>query len=672
MDAFQPQSEPPHRPLEPGEIRIVTLLPGRFDGPINCTLEHVKLSDLTLGSTAAAYQAVSYVWGDPTQTQPITLDGAAYPVTANLYSALKYLRETDTPARLWVDSVCINQQDVFERSAQVGRMRAIYASAAQVSVWLGDYGAHPKSDWHLGFQYMIARADWMAKPPTTPAEQRRFDTLEARHARGSEIMAGLLARPWFMRAWVVQEVAVRHFTNDDEKVKLMVGHLTVPWFAIDRAFGRLLYNRASLPDGTLSDSYGAPNGLSSIAKAWNYKHLLTLLAAEAKYVSFGEQLAIHLSRFTQFGATDQRDRIYSLLGMLVGNETVPDSLAPDYSKPASRVFHEYTAWMLLEGGCIDVLGLNSGPSQDGGPSWVPNFVGRRGVFYRNLEDTSPAKLLDGDRLLEIEALPLTVVSAAGPRCSIRAESAKKTAAGATTQEATEVFLEECRRYLSGCEDLLSVLPEAEGDSAGETEASPAGSRAKASKLARLKGWAKRASRVPEAAPAAAGGADTPTPRQRLNKYFEDSFATSLMDSHWSTPLPPKQLYDVLMTGPADDGPAQRVALSGPYGSYIADEFDGYTLFACENGDVDFCRSTSLAPQPGDMVCLLRGSTHRYLLRPVGGMEQWTLVGTAYMDAEFGRGWHRHGQKKEAEMKASYAKVWKESAERGNVVQVVIR
>ncbi len=652
-------------------MRIVTLLPGPLDSPIHCTLEHVKLSDLTPGSTAAAYQAVSYVWGDPTQTQPITLDGAAYPVTTNLYSALNYLREAGEPTRLWVDSLCINQRDVFERSAQVGQMRAIFASAARVSVWLGDYGPHPKSDWHLGFQYMIARADWMSKPPKTPAEQHRFDTLQARHVRGSEIMSGLLARPWFMRAWVVQEVAVRHFRNDDEKVKLMVGHLTVPWFAMDGAFGRLLYNRAPRPDGTLSDSYGAPNGLCSISKAWNYKHQLTLLAGEAKYVGFGEQLAMYLSRFTQFGATDQRDRIYSLLGMLVGNETVPDSLAPDYSKPASAVFHEYTAWMLREGGCVDVLGLSSG-SPDGGPSWVPNFVGRRGVFYRNLEEASPVKLLDGDRLLEIEALPLTVVSAAGPRCSIRAESSRRTTAGGTAQDATEVFLEECRRYLSSCEDLLSVPVKVVADSAEGSEAAPATSRAKASKLARLKGWAKRASRVPEPNPTASA-ADTPTPRQRLNKYFEDSFATSLMDSHWTTPLPPKQLYDVLMTGPADDdAPGNRVALSHPYGSYIADEFDGYSLFTCENGDVDFCRSTAVAPQAGDMVCLLRGSTHRYVLRPVGETEQWALVGTAYMDAEFSREWHRHGQEKEAGMRAAYASLWSQNVERGDVVQVVIR
>jgi hypothetical protein len=44
-----------------------------------------------------------------------------------------------------------------------------------------------------------------------------MSTLESRHARDSEVMAELLAGPWFTRVWVVQEVAVRHFRNDDER-----------------------------------------------------------------------------------------------------------------------------------------------------------------------------------------------------------------------------------------------------------------------------------------------------------------------------------------------------------------------------------------------------------------------------------------------------------------------
>ncbi len=643
------QAQTCHRPLARDEVRIVTLLPGNLSDPIICTLVHINLGD----AQSTPYEAVSYTWGNAAETRPITLDDSLYPVTMNLFSALKYLRNRTGPTRLWVDSLCINQQDLAERSAQVARMRDIFASASQVNVWLGDYGGYPKSDWHLAFQYMLACFDWVTQPPKTAAEQHRMDTVEKRHAKGKDLMAGLLGRAWFTRAWVVQEVAVRHWQDDDEKVKLLVGHLSVPWFVISAAFGHLLYIQASREDGTLSASYNQRSGLCSIAKAWEYKHLLTQLAEEKKYVGFAEQLAMYLSRFTEFGVTDQRDRVYSLLGMLVGNDTVPEHPVPDYSKPVSTVFHEYTAWMLREGTCIDILGLSSGPQPDR-PSWVPNFVGRRGVFYRNLDDTNPARLLDGDKLLEIEALPITVVAATGPRCRIRDESKTKPHPIAASE------VDSCRCYLVKCEALLANL------AIGETPDSPEWE----SKLRRFKGCAKRASGLPEAAskmPVAR------SPRRRLCKYFDDTFCTSLMDSHWTTPLPREQLYDLLMTEQADANELQsHAALAHPYGRYIADEFNEYVFFVCENGEIDFCRSTSVAPQPGDMLCLLRGSTHRYILRPIDEMGQWALVGTAYMDAEFSRAWHRHGQSKELEMRESWAAMWKQSKESGNVMRVFIR
>ncbi len=647
METSQVQTR--HRPLARDEIRIVTLLPGNLTDPVVCTLVHINLGD----AQGAPYEAVSYAWGDVAETRSITLDDCPYPVTLNLFSALAYIRNHTDPTRLWVDSLCINQQDLAERSAQVARMRDIFASAAQVNVWLGDYGGYPKSDWHLAFQYMLACSHWNTQPPKKATEQHRMNTVEERHAKGRDLMTGLLGRAWFTRAWVVQEVAVRHWQDDGEKVKLLVGHLSAPWFVMSTAFGHLLYIRASREDGTLWDSYNQQNGLCSIAKAWKYKNLLTQLAREKKYVGFAEQLAMYLSRFTQFGTTDQRDRVYSLLGLLVGNDTVPEYPVPDYSKPVSVVLHEYTAWMLKEGTCIDILGLSSGPQPDR-PSWVPDFVGRRGVFYRNLDDTNPARLLDGDRLLEIEALPITVVVAAGPRCHIRDESKRKTHPPAASE------VDDCRRYILACEALLTKLVPKKTPESAATE----------SKLRRIKDWAKRASGLPETVPKMP---IADTPRKRLCKYFDDTFSASLMDSHWTTPLPREQLHDLLMTEQAHaKGPESPAVLAQPYGRYIADEFNEYTFFTCENGEMDFCRSTSAAPQPGDMLCLLRGSTSRYILRPVDQMEQWTLVGTAYMDAKFSRAWHRHGESEESRMRESWATMWKENQERGNVMRVVIR
>jgi hypothetical protein len=54
-----------------------------------------------------AYDAISYVWGDPSLTVPILLDGIEYPVTVNLELALRYFRLESNSRVLWADAICI-------------------------------------------------------------------------------------------------------------------------------------------------------------------------------------------------------------------------------------------------------------------------------------------------------------------------------------------------------------------------------------------------------------------------------------------------------------------------------------------------------------------------------------------------------------------------------------
>lgn len=60
------------------------------------------------------------------------------PVTENLHTALKRFRFPDKPRTLWVDAICINQQDVPERNQQVQIMGPIFKNAGCVLVWLGE------------------------------------------------------------------------------------------------------------------------------------------------------------------------------------------------------------------------------------------------------------------------------------------------------------------------------------------------------------------------------------------------------------------------------------------------------------------------------------------------------------------------------------------------------
>ena len=117
------------------ELRLVTLLPSPCkDAAIECTLSIGNLEDQTL-----EYEALSYEWGDPNGPRyDILLDGQPFTVRRNLWQALRCLRTEFGERTMWVDAICINQEDVSERNDQVRMMGHIYRSATSVRVWLGD------------------------------------------------------------------------------------------------------------------------------------------------------------------------------------------------------------------------------------------------------------------------------------------------------------------------------------------------------------------------------------------------------------------------------------------------------------------------------------------------------------------------------------------------------
>ncbi|KAN0099122.1 Heterokaryon incompatibility protein (HET) domain containing protein [Hyaloscypha variabilis] len=126
MDSFQ------YKPLDrkKHEIRIIILYPG-CDGPIQCSLAAVSLDD------AEEYEALSYTWGDVNQQTFIIVDGVDHAITVNAAIALWHLRRKQSSRNLWIDTLCINQQDDEERIHQVQLMKHIYSKASNVLAWLG-------------------------------------------------------------------------------------------------------------------------------------------------------------------------------------------------------------------------------------------------------------------------------------------------------------------------------------------------------------------------------------------------------------------------------------------------------------------------------------------------------------------------------------------------------
>lgn len=116
-------------------IRILTLSPS----PDRSTPLIGTLSEQDLDSgTSDTYEAISYVWGNPSRQAEISCNGLPLRITQSIHDALARVRHPDRPRRLWADQICINQDDLAERSQQVELMNLVYKNAEQVLVWLGE------------------------------------------------------------------------------------------------------------------------------------------------------------------------------------------------------------------------------------------------------------------------------------------------------------------------------------------------------------------------------------------------------------------------------------------------------------------------------------------------------------------------------------------------------
>ncbi|KAE9376863.1 HET-domain-containing protein, partial [Stipitochalara longipes BDJ] len=173
------------------EIRLLTLLPNDEKDHVCCTLKHVSLIN------PPEYVALSYCWGDQSITTEITINGVSVQVTANLESALRHL--FCHYKCLWVDAICINQQDKTERSQQLLWMGSIYRRSEKVAAWVGqevnDSGL--AVDFMQNFQSYQPNGRERAEQPV---EVNLPPTTHSAFLR-------LLNQPYWRRVWIIQEIA---------------------------------------------------------------------------------------------------------------------------------------------------------------------------------------------------------------------------------------------------------------------------------------------------------------------------------------------------------------------------------------------------------------------------------------------------------------------------------
>lgn len=318
------------------EIRLLELQAGQNSDPVKCDLVTASLDNQDI-----AYDALSYTWGTDDASCSMLLAGRTFRIRPNLEVALRRLRKTDRARRLWVDAVCINQNNIDERNAQVRNMLRIYKTASRVLVWLGPASDHSHLAMaHRGFMHnfhAINQEMWDAS--LSPSSPRYLG------------FADLIGRPWWRRTWVIQEVVVA------KAVTVLCGPDEIEWELLGSNLAQLFQIMGMLGEK-------APMKISdetlAIAAFRMRRHSET-------HPSLG--LLEILNAFRSWLATDPRDKVYGLLGLAAGDA---DGIPISYNLLVNDVYENVAQRFLLDS--FKVMGLADPSSRRPGlASWAPDW-----------------------------------------------------------------------------------------------------------------------------------------------------------------------------------------------------------------------------------------------------------------------------------------------------------
>lgn len=260
------------------------------------------------------YEALSYVWGQSSENRTITVDGKeGVPVTDNLHAALRRLRRPDRQRILWVDSLCINQENIEERSWQVEMMGRIYSTAARVVIWLGDAeDLDPNLNQVLtegGDELSPERDEDVDEDNSSSSGSTKSEEVSQWQRDTLVHVLKTASPPWWTRAWVTQELVLAN------NISVAFGAAEVGWIT----FRSAMYG--------IWSSIGELRQLIELRRGrrtWQYKG------------SIGETAL--LARHTK--ATDARDKVYSLLSLV--KPTQKSRIEPNYALKPMEVFIQAT------------------------------------------------------------------------------------------------------------------------------------------------------------------------------------------------------------------------------------------------------------------------------------------------------------------------------------------
>jgi len=219
---FRSEGRPPIKKARPGrpgdgtvhpfladcarEIRLCRInYPGPFES--RDLALRIEFDIARLDECRGSYRCLSYAWGDARDQVAISMNGARYHVTKNLYGHLCRLLALGLGDRIWIDALSINQTDKCEKTQQVDIMGAIYAGAREVLVCICET---PSGN---DFGLIVTTLDDLAMD----LHFRSFECFLPTSSHNAADFArrtllSLLNAAWFTRTWTIQEICLAQRT----------------------------------------------------------------------------------------------------------------------------------------------------------------------------------------------------------------------------------------------------------------------------------------------------------------------------------------------------------------------------------------------------------------------------------------------------------------------------
>jgi hypothetical protein len=361
------------------EIRLTTIDRTTPSSPsVDCRLQAFELDK------APQYEALSYVWGDQNETEPIILNGTIVKHTTNLVAALNRLRQERDVKYIWIDAICIDQNSTEEKNYQVSLMRDIYSKAEGVIMWVGEeskdstlalssieeWGSASIRYYETLFEQLtdegsaiednkIKKLEFVLSQIDDPFDYTKFSAL-----------SNLFQRQYWKRVWIIQEVAL------SQKARLICGKVEIDFWIVRHAF----YTWRSMQDMECA-LIGIADQIA-FSTFWLGLQFSPIPLAAMSAKQEGISLLDLVQRSGYALASDPRDKIYGLLGLIPSGGVL---FLPDYSLVPSRVYTDFVISCIRESGKLLAICLRQPAPPDlqtvpGLPSWVPDIADAAGTL----------------------------------------------------------------------------------------------------------------------------------------------------------------------------------------------------------------------------------------------------------------------------------------------------